>query len=161
MNENKIKELRELVKVVERLKKQGKKIVTTNGVFDLLHIGHVRSFEAAKRFGDILIVGINSDSSVKKIKGDKRPIIPQKERAEMLAALEIVDYVTIFEETTPNNILDKIKPDVHIKGKNWEHENPPEKELIEKNGGKMEFIDLEQGISTTNIINRIIDAYGK
>ena len=156
---NKIKTKEEISAISEELKKQGKKVVTTNGVFDLLHIGHVRSFEKAKSFGDVLIVGINSDSSVKKIKGDKRPIISQNDRAEMLATLNVVDYIVIFEETTPNVILDAIKPSIHIKGKDWENKFCPEKELIEKNGGKMEFIDLIQGLSTTNIINKILECY--
>lgn len=155
----KIKTQEELIKIVQKLKAQGKKVVTTNGVFDILHIGHVRSFEQARKFGDVLIVAINSDSSVKKIKGDRRPVIGQKERAEMLAALEIIDYVTIFEETTPNNLWDKVKPNVHVKGKDWEHKNPPEKELIERNGGVMKFIDLEPGFSTSNLINKILEAY--
>jgi len=158
---NKIRSQEELAKIVANLKKKGKKIVTTSGVFDIIHIGHVHSFEQAKSFGDILIIGVNSDSSVKKIKGDKRPIVPQKERTELLAAFSIVDYVTLFEETEPSKFLDRIKPDIHIKGKDWENKFCPEKELIEKNGGKMKFIDLEQGFSTTNIINKIIEAYTK
>jgi rfaE bifunctional protein nucleotidyltransferase chain/domain len=156
----KIKSREELAKIIEALKVLGKSVVTTNGSFDLVHAGHIKSFWDAKRHGDVLVIGINSDESVRKYKGDGRPIVPQKERAEMLAALEVVDYVTIFDETEPSKFLESVKPSVHIKGKDWENKHCPEKEVVERHGGKMEFIDLVQGFSTTNIINKIIDIYG-
>ncbi|MEK6887004.1 MAG: adenylyltransferase/cytidyltransferase family protein [Nanoarchaeota archaeon] len=160
MRLDKIKTQEELAEIVRILKDRGKTIVTTNGIFDLIHIGHIRSYEDAKKFGDILVVGINSDSSVRYIRGDKRPLVPQKERAGLLAALDIVDYVTIFEETEPSKFLDRIKPSIHVKGRDWENKYCPEKELIERNGGKMKFIDLVQGFSTTNLIKKIVEAYG-
>ncbi|HME87542.1 MAG TPA: adenylyltransferase/cytidyltransferase family protein [Candidatus Nanoarchaeia archaeon] len=157
---NKIKTQEELAAIVADLKKQGKKVVTTNGVFDLIHVGHVKSFEDAKKYGDVLVIGINSDTSVRQVRGEKRPLVPQKERAELLAALTVVDYVTTFEETEPSKFLDRIKPSVHIKGKDWQTKFCPEKEVVERNGGKMEFIDLVQGFSTTNLIKKIVEAYG-
>lgn len=156
---DKIKTREEIASISAELKKKGKKVVTTNGCFDIIHIGHIRSFEKAKSFGDVLIVGINSDSSVRKIKGDKRPVVPEDQRAEMLAALEIVGYVSIFDESEPSAFLEAVKPSVHIKGKDWENKYCPEKEVVERNGGKMEFVDSVSGISTTDIVNKIIEAY--
>lgn len=163
MINHKIKTLEEISRISQGLKKQGKKIVTTNGTFDLIHIGHVKSFQAAKGHGDILIIGLNSDKSVKSYRGENsgRPLVPQKERAEMLAALEVVDYVVIFDEPEPSKFLEIVKPNIHIKGKDWENKFCPEKEVVERNGGEMKFIDLIQGFSTTNLINKILETYKK
>lgn len=145
--------------IVSGLHEKGKKLVFTNGCFDLLHAGHIHSFLQAKKFGDVLIVAINSDSSVKKIKGDKRPIISQENRIKMLCSIECVDYVVVMDDTTPERILKILKPDIVVKGKDWEGKEMPEKTIIESYGGSMIFIDLEKGLSTTNIINRISEVY--
>lgn len=145
--------------IVAGLKDKGKRVVMTNGCFDLLHAGHVHSFLQAKKYGDVLIVAVNSDSSVKKIKGDKRPIISEKNRIKMLCSLECVDYVVLMEETTPENIIKCIQPDVVVKGADWKGKEMPEQETIESYGGKLEFIDLEEGLSTTNIIKKISEVY--
>ena len=141
------------------LKEQGKKVVFTNGCFDLIHAGHISSFLQAKKYGDILIVAVNSDSSVKKIKGDKRPIVGQKNRVKMLCGLECVDYVIVMEDTTPERILNILQPDIVVKGKDWEGKEMPERKIIDSYGGTMKFIDLEQGLSTTNIIKKISEVY--
>ncbi len=146
----------ELQNIVKKLKQENKKIVTTNGAFDLLHAGHIKSLKFAKEHGDILIVGLNSDSSIKKYKSEKRPIIPEKERACVLSSVEDVDYVTIFEEETPLNLLEKIKPDVHVKGSEYK-EKISEKKIVETYGGKVVFIERDNNdISTTKIIERIL-----
>ncbi|MAG52581.1 MAG: D-glycero-beta-D-manno-heptose 1-phosphate adenylyltransferase [Nanoarchaeota archaeon] len=130
------------------------KVVTTNGAFDILHSGHVFSLKKAKSYGDILIVCLNSDSSIKKYKSLNRPIIPQKDRAELLVALEIVDYVVIFNETDPREILKIIKPNFHVKSKSGF--KGIEKDVVEKNGGKIVLIDdTKEGYSTTKIIEKI------
>jgi len=145
-------ELRHLVPV---LKEEERTIVTTNGSFDMFHAGHLRSLKFAKEQGDILIVGINSDKSVKKYKSKKRPIIPEEQRAEIVASIIYVDYVVLFDETTPVNLLSMIKPDIHVKGSEYK-ENIPEKEVVEKYGGKVVFIERhELKISTSEIIKTI------
>jgi len=159
---NKIKTLEELKKIVEEHKKNGKKIITTSGSFDLLHIGHVYILESAKALTDILIIFLNSDSSIKGLKGPNRPIVPEKERAEMLSALECVDYITIFEENNPLNLIKEIKPDSHIKGGSFDPERVrAEKELIESWGGKHITLPIVEGYSTTNLIDSILRNYDK
>ncbi len=155
----KIKTLNGLIKIVQKLKSQKKKIVTTNGVFDILHLGHIKYLEKTKSFGDILIVGINSDSSVKKNKGDKRPINDQKSRVQVLAALSSVDYVFIFYEKDPRKWISKIKPDIHVKAGDYQLSQIIEKEIVEKNGGKVVIVPMIRGFSTTNIINKIMEIY--
>ncbi len=146
----------ELKELVEKLKKENKKIVSTNGAFDILHYGHIKSLKFAKEQGDIVIVGLNTDSSIKKYKSEKRPIIPENQRTVVLSAIMYVDYVVLFDEETPNELLKEIQPDVHVKGSEYE-ENIPEKEIIEKYGGKVVFIERdEKEVSSTNIINRIL-----
>lgn len=156
---NKIKSRDELKQILGELRKSNKdiKIVTTNGSFDLLHSGHVKSLLEAKKHGDILIVGLNSDSSIKQYKSKERPIIPQQERANMLAALECVDFVTIFDETVPNNFLLAIKPNIHIKSKTGY--TGAEKEALAKIGAKLVLIDDIPGLSTSEIINKICKLY--
>jgi len=158
INNEKIKSLSELKKIVEKLKRDGKKIVWTNGCFDLFHIDHLRFLQEAKSFGDILVVGINSDSSIKKIKGDKRPIIPESERAEIISALECVDYVIIFSETTPNRMIGVLKPDVHVKGTGWFEKELPEEKLVKSYGGAV-IITKNRPLTTTKLINRILRRY--
>ncbi len=153
----KVIEKNELESLIQELRKENKKIVFTNGCFDIIHLGHVRYLKESAKFGDILIVGLNSDSSVKKLKGDKRPINLENDRAELLSELRAVDYVVIFEQNSPLELLDKIKPDIYTKGADYTLETLPESEVVIKNGGKVEFIDLVKGKSTTNIIKKIED----
>jgi D-glycero-beta-D-manno-heptose 1-phosphate adenylyltransferase len=138
----------------------GKTVVWTNGCFDLLHVGHIRSFRDAKALGDILIVGINSDASVRAIKGDSRPIVNQADRAELIAALEMVDYVTIFDESTPVAALSRLRPDIHCKGAEYaEGTRPiPEREIVLGYGGQIRFLPFHPGRSTTELVDRIAKA---
>jgi len=156
MISKKIEILNHLIKIVQKLKSQNKKIVTTNGVFDILHLGHVRYLEEAKKLGDVLIVGINSDKSVKQIKGDKRPINDEISRIAVLAALESVDYAFLFDENDPRNWLEQMKPDIHVKAGDYRLSQIIEKNIVEKNGGKIVIAKMEKGYSTTNVINKIL-----
>ncbi len=157
----KLKSLDKIKSIAESLRKEGKRIVTTNGVFDLLHIGHIRYLQQARDLGDLLIVGINSDNSARKLKGNGRPINPQSERAEVLDALSSVDYICIFEEDMPFAFLDAVRPQVHVKGGDYSEDQLPEKELVEKNGGRVQIIELVEGHSTSDLINKIIKEFGK
>lgn len=132
----------------------GKKIVSTNGTFDIIHKGHVFLFEEAKKLGDILVVAINSDASVQRYKGNDRPINSQNDRALVLAALSNIDYVCIFEEDTPEEFLSCIKPDVHVKGADWNIQEIPEYKLLQSWGGQCVAIDYQKGYSTTSIIKK-------
>jgi len=152
---SKVKKLKELKQIVDTLKKQGKKIVFTNGCFDLLHIGHVRYLQEARSLGDVLIVAINSDESVRKIKGKGRPIITANERAEIVAALECVDYVTIFSEILPNKLIEILKPDIHVKGGDYSINELPEAKIVKSYGGKVVIVTKIENRSTTKIIERI------
>ena len=140
---------------VAKLHKAGKTVVTTNGCFDILHVGHVRYLQKSKSFGDYLIVILNSDKSVKSIKGDDRPVNNELDRAEVLCALNCVDFVVIFDESSPATLLDEIKSDVYTKGADYTMDTLPERDIMIKNGTKVEFIEFVQGKSTTNIINKI------
>lgn len=141
--------------IVDEIHSIGKTVVTTNGCFDILHVGHVRYLQKTKSFADFSIVMLNSDVSVKKIKGENRPINNELDRAEILCALSCVDYVVLFDESSPRNLLDEIKPDFHTKGADYTLETLPEADIIKKNGTKVEFITFVEGKSTTNIINSI------
>lgn len=158
---NKIVKLEALVKIRKRAKKEGEKVVFTNGCFDILHRGHIEYLKKAKTLGDILIVGLNSDSSVRKIKGEKRPIVKQKDRAEILSALSFVDYVCIFDEPTPEKMIKKILPDVLVKGGDWAKPDIVGKDIVESCGGKVVTVPLVKGKSTKNIIRTIVDRYCK
>ncbi|MBI3009405.1 MAG: D-glycero-beta-D-manno-heptose 1-phosphate adenylyltransferase [Candidatus Omnitrophica bacterium] len=151
----KIKSLAVLAQITRHARTQGQRIVFTNGCFDLLHAGHIRTLEQAKRLGDILIVGINSDRSVRALKGKKRPIIQQQERALLLAALESIDYVIVFHEPTPLRLIEHLKPDVLVKGADWAGDEIVGRTFIEKAGGKVVRIPLFKGRSTSNLIERI------
>ncbi|MBI2670910.1 adenylyltransferase/cytidyltransferase family protein [Candidatus Woesearchaeota archaeon] len=153
--------LNELVKIVNNLKKQNKKIITTNGVFDILHRGHIDLFKQAKKLGGILIVGVNSDGSVKQNKGDKRPINNEKSRLEVVSSMKYVDYVFLFDEKDPRKWLSKIKPNIHIKGSDYTIESIIEKDVVESNSGKIVLIPIVEGYSTTDIIGRILSVYKK
>ena len=146
---------KDILNIIADLKKQNKTTVFTNGCFDILHIGHVRYLKESARHGDILIIGLNSDSSVKRLKGETRPINNELDRAELLSELAFVDYVVIFDENTPENLLDEIKPDIYTKGADYTIETLPEAKIVMKNGGKVEFINLVEGKSTTNVIKKI------
>jgi len=157
MIENKIKSLSQIKKIVMQLKKQKKIIVFTNGCFDILHLGHIKYLEEAKREGDILIVGINSDNSIKKIKpGAGRPINKQSERQKILAALANVDYVVLFNQTTPLNLIKIIKPNILIKGADWSIDKIVGKNIVESYGGKVKTINYLKGYSTTGLIKKIL-----
>ncbi len=140
---------------VRELQKSGKTVAVTNGCFDILHVGHVRYLEKSKSFADVLIVLLNSDKSVHSIKGPSRPLNNENDRAEILSALSCVDYVVLFDEDSPRNLLDEIKPDVYTKGADYTTETLPEADIMKKNGTRVEFIDFVEGKSTTNIINKM------
>lgn len=142
----------EIQKTINELHTHGLKTVTTNGCFDVLHVGHLRYLKASKSFGDKLIVLLNSDCSVRAIKGENRPINTELERAELLCALNCVDYVVLFDENSPRNLLDEIKPNIHTKGADYTLETLPEADVILKNGGQVEFIEFVDGKSTTSIL---------
>lgn len=156
-----IKSIEEIVEIRSNLRRQNKKVVFTNGVFDILHAGHVDYLNKAKAFGDVLIVGVNSDNSVKKIKGDLRPVVPQNERAFILASLKAVDYVVIFDEETPFETIKKIIPDVLIKGADWSKDKIVGADIVTENGGIVETINFVNNTSTTNIINTVLEKYKK
>ncbi len=151
----KIKNIFQLKKIIKILKSQNKKIIFTNGCFDILHIGHIRYLRAAKKLGDILIVGLNSDKSVKKIKGPKRPIFPQNIRKEMLSSLEFVDYIVIFDELTPIKLIKDINPTIQVKGGDYDVDKIPEKSAVEEGGGKVVIVPYVKGYSTSEIIKKI------
>ena len=158
---DKVKNIQEIVELTKELKSKNQVVVTTNGTFDILHYAHIHLFEKAKNEGDVLVVLINSDESVRRNKGPKRPIISQQERAKMISALQCVDYVTIFEEETPLNVLKMISPNKHIKGGSFDYNRMrAEKELIEGFGGEYKCFELEEGFSTTSIIEKILKSYG-
>lgn len=138
--------------VVKKIQDAGKTVVTTNGCFDILHVGHVRYLQKTKTYADYSVVLLNSDKSVKLIKGEGRPINNESDRAEILCALDCVDYVVLFDESSPRDLLDEIKPDVHTKGADYSVETLPEADVILRNGGKIEFITFVEGKSTTNTI---------
>jgi phosphoheptose isomerase len=144
----------------ERWREQGLRVVWTNGCFDLLHVGHVRSFEAARRLGDVLVVGVNGDASVRELKGDGRPLVPVEERAEVVAAVAAVDRVVVFDEATPEQALDRLRPDVHTKGADYEGLELPERAVVEAYGGSIELLPLVPGLSTSELERRLRDAAG-
>lgn len=145
----------ELKRRIDALQRDGKLVVFTNGCFDILHPGHIRMLEKARGLGDALVVGINSDPSVQEIKGPQRPVIPQDERAELLAALEAVDFVTIFDEPTPRELIAAILPAILVKGSDWGPDEIVGRAEVEGAGGKVVSIALEPGYSTTKLIERI------
>jgi D-beta-D-heptose 7-phosphate kinase/D-beta-D-heptose 1-phosphate adenosyltransferase len=148
----------ELIQVTAREKRAGRCVVFTNGCFDLLHPGHVRCLAEARALGDVLVVAINSDRSVRGNKGPERPLIPQQDRAEVLAALASVDYVTIFDEPTPRELISRVLPSVLVKGADWAPDQVAGREEVEAAGGRVISIPLAPGYSTTNILQRIRNA---
>jgi D-beta-D-heptose 7-phosphate kinase/D-beta-D-heptose 1-phosphate adenosyltransferase len=157
----KIKKRDDLRRVVEDLKAKGKRIVFTNGCFDLLHIGHIRYLEKAKSLGNILVVGVNSDRSVRGLKGPNRPILPEEERAEILSGLGCVNYITIFDEPTPLELISSLQPHVLVKGGDWTKESTVGKEVVERLGGEVVILPFIEGSSTSNLIETILKRYEK
>jgi rfaE bifunctional protein nucleotidyltransferase chain/domain len=147
--------LDEIILRFGREKRNGKRVVFTNGCFDLLHPGHIQSLESARALGDALIVGINSDASVKRLKGPGRPVLPELERAEILASLESVDAVVIFDEATPQRVIAAVLPDVLVKGGNWPDDQIVGREEVEAAGGKVVRAEMLEGYSTTEILKKI------
>ena len=149
----------ELATILAELRRQGKRVVFTNGCFDLLHPGHIYALTQAKALGDVLVVGINSDLSVKRLKGEPRPILTEEERLLLLSALEAVDYVAVFDGDTPLELIRQLRPQVLVKGGDWSPEAVVGREEVEKDGGIVVVIPYQPGFSTTGIIERIVAAY--
>jgi D-beta-D-heptose 7-phosphate kinase / D-beta-D-heptose 1-phosphate adenosyltransferase len=159
--DTKIKNLDVLAGIVAAEKEKGKKVVFTNGCFDLLHVGHVKYLQKARSFGDLLVLGLNSDASVRRLKGEKRPLIGAAERAHILAALDCIDYLVIFEEDTPLTLIESLRPAVLVKGGDYTPEGVVGREVVESYGGRVELVEFVDGKSTTNIIEKILRHYGE
>jgi rfaE bifunctional protein nucleotidyltransferase chain/domain len=149
----------ELAALGERLRAEGKRIVFTNGCFDLLHVGHLRYLQEARALGDLLVVALNTDASVRRLKGPLRPVVSEAERAELLAGLACVDYVTLFDEPLPNATIAALRPHFHVKGGDYEVETLPETPVVREGGGEVVIVPLVAGRSTTDLIHRIHAAY--
>jgi rfaE bifunctional protein nucleotidyltransferase chain/domain len=149
-----------MVKIRRTLKRQGKRVVFTNGTFDIIHRGHVEYLQAARRLGNVLIVGLNTDASIKRIKGDKRPINRNHDRAVVLSALGCVDYVCMFGDDTPYALIRAVVPDVLVKGADWKADDIVGKDIVEAHGGSVQRIRLTRGRSTTNVIQEVLRKYG-
>jgi D-beta-D-heptose 7-phosphate kinase/D-beta-D-heptose 1-phosphate adenosyltransferase len=156
---SKITAVEKLVPQLNTLRKSGRKIVFTNGCFDILHVGHVRYLAAARSEGDLLVIGLNSDGSVRSVKGGKRPIVTQDQRAEVLASLEFVDYVVFFDEPEPLLLIETLKPDVLVKGEDWAEENIVGADFVKSKGGKVVRIKFADETSTSGIIEKIVERY--
>jgi D-glycero-beta-D-manno-heptose 1-phosphate adenylyltransferase len=156
----KLRTMDELAALRPQWRAEGKTVVWTNGIFDLLHAGHIRSLRDAKALGDVLIVGINSDASARRFKGPGRPLMCEQDRAELLSALEMVDYVVIFDESEPSAPLARLQPEIHCKGEEYAKGNRPvpERVVVESYGGRIRFLPLRQGRSTTGLMERICAA---
>jgi len=148
-------ERRDLLAVVEAAKRKGSRIVLANGCFDVLHVGHIRYLEAAKALGDLLIVGVNSDEQTRRLKGDGRPLVPQDQRAQIVSALEAVNFVTIFEEPTVKELLLAIKPDVHAKGTDYTEDMVPERDVVRSFGGRVAIVGDPKNHSSSEIIDKV------
>jgi rfaE bifunctional protein nucleotidyltransferase chain/domain len=141
-------------------RKAGARVALTNGTFDLIHVGHLRSLEQARAHGDLLVVGVNSDESVRQYKSPDRPIVPQADRAELIAGLTCVDYVVIFEESTAERLLEAVRPDVYVKGADYAQKPLPERPTVEAYGGQIVLIPLEGGRSTSGLMEEIARRFG-
>ena len=148
-------ERQDIAKFCEILRKGGQKVVFTNGCFDILHAGHVTYLEAAKAQGDVLVLGLNTDASVRRLKGPERPINSELDRAKVVGALKSVDYVVLFGEQTAEAVIAEVKPDIYVKGGDYTLDTLPEAKIVQSYGGKVAFIDMVEGRSTTNIVNKI------
>ncbi|KAF0220693.1 MAG: D-beta-D-heptose 7-phosphate kinase / D-beta-D-heptose 1-phosphate [Geobacteraceae bacterium] len=158
-SDTKIKNLDVLVKIIDTERERGTRVVFTNGCFDLLHVGHVKYLQKARSFGDVLVLGLNSDASVRRLKGENRPLIGEAERAHLLAALDCVDYLVIFDEDTPLRLIETLKPAVLVKGGDYTPEGVVGKDVVETYGGRVELVEFVDGKSTTNIIEKILERY--
>jgi rfaE bifunctional protein nucleotidyltransferase chain/domain len=156
---NSIKTLEEMKKIRQQLKEQNKKVIFTNGCFDLIHAGHVDYLSKAKAFGDVMVVGLNSDASVMRIKGSKRPILKETERSFIISNLKPVDYVVSFDEDTPKLLIEELLPDVLVKGADWEIENIVGKDVVLANSGEVKTIEFVNDQSTSKIIKIIADRF--
>jgi rfaE bifunctional protein nucleotidyltransferase chain/domain len=145
---------------VEHRRRRGERIAFTNGCFDILHVGHVRYLAEARKTGDLLILALNSDASVRAIKGEKRPLVPERERAEVVASLAAVDYVTLFDETTPLKLIEYLRPDCLVKGGDWPEEAVVGRDSVRSWGGRVVLVPVVEGASTTNIVEKILQVYG-
>jgi len=153
---SKVKSRAELIRALDAHRKRGQRVVFTNGCFDLLHIGHTRYLQAARDLGDLLVVGVNTDASVQALnKGNGRPIVPEAQRAEVLAALACVDYVVLFDELDPGRLIADLQPDILVKGGDWAPNRIVGREIVEARGGRVTTIPLVPGVSTTTIVEKI------
>lgn len=152
--------LKGFTRKLKELRAGGRNIVFTNGCFDILHAGHVRYLSKSRAQGDLLVLGLNSDKSVRKIKDKGRPIVPEAERAELLAALECIDFIILFDDETPIKLITAIKPDILVKGADWKHGQIVGEDVVKASGGKVKRITLVKGRSTTNVIKKIVKVYG-
>ena len=152
---NNLLEIKDLLLTLEEEREEGKSVVFTNGIFDLLHAGHLEYLEKAKLMGDLLVIGVNSDSSTKAIKGENRPVNNERDRSALLGGLRCVDYVVIFSEETPLKILEQIKPDILVKGADYLREGVVGGDFVESYGGSVSLIPLKEGISTTSLIEKL------
>lgn len=150
-----ILERRDLAAVIKAEKRNGNRIVLANGCFDVLHVGHIRYLEAAKALGDLLIVGVNSDQQTRRLKGDGRPLLPQDQRAEIVSALEAVDFVTIFDEPTVEQLLVALKPHVHAKGTDYTEDTVPERDVVRSFGGRVAIVGDPKNHSSSEIIDKV------
>ncbi|KPJ77167.1 MAG: glycerol-3-phosphate cytidylyltransferase [Deltaproteobacteria bacterium SG8_13] len=157
---NKLRELSELKPELDLLRNAGKRIVFTNGCFDILHAGHVRYLTSARQQGDLLVVGLNSDRSVRDIKGPQRPLVSQQQRAEVLAGLWCVDFIVIFDEPDPLQVIQTLRPDVLVKGDDWPDDRIIGADVVKAGGGRVVRVPVVPGISTSRIIERIVDRCG-
>ncbi|MDO9529298.1 MAG: D-glycero-beta-D-manno-heptose 1-phosphate adenylyltransferase [Syntrophales bacterium] len=156
---NKVYSREKLKKELDRHRTRGENVVFTNGCFDILHVGHTRYLREAKKLGDVLVLALNSDSSVRAIKGERRPLVPEDERADVVSSLESVDYVTIFNEHTPLELIEYLEPDIIVKGGDWSEEDVVGRESVKRRGGKVVIIPEIKGASTTNIIEKVRSAW--
>jgi rfaE bifunctional protein nucleotidyltransferase chain/domain len=156
MDKKKIQSIDSLKTIVKQLQKEGKRVVFGNGCFDLLHVGHVRYLEGARQLGDVLVVGLNSDASVRTLKGPHRPLMPEDERAEILSAISFVDYIVLFSELTVEHLLRTLQPDIHCKGTDYTVETVPEREIVSSYGGKTAIVGDSKDHSTQNLIQEIV-----
>ena len=156
---NKILDPQTLQEKLQALRRKGRRVVFTNGCFDILHVGHLRYLAAARQEGDLLVVGLNSDRSVIAIKGPRRPIVPEGQRAEILAGLSCIDFITLFDEPDPFNLIRLIRPDVLVKGDDWPEDKIIGADIVKADGGKVVRVPLVKGNSTTAIIEKILSNY--
>ncbi len=155
----KVLERKELLAAISRERGAGRRIALANGIFDLLHVGHVRYLEAARREGDLLVVAVNSDASARALKGHGRPLLPEDERAELLAALSCVDYVVLFHEPTADSLIRELRPDVHCKGTDYRPETVPEKEAVREAGGRIAIVGDPKSHATRDLIRLILERF--